>query len=155
MYVRLLTEGEPLTEEPTLDCSLNYLTYIECARCDGACGNREVQLEGKSQWRQKMRIEFINEGVGVGVVAAKKLLCNEYLGFTTGEALDTKEFERRRKDPLLNDYIFGVSTEVRHPVIRAIDPKVVGNHARFFNNSCSPNCCFEIWSVARSTYLQV
>lgn len=145
----LRTGGEVSATEAVSNCDENKALFVECGDiCSSGkfCQNKETQTDEIFDWREKMKVQFINSIIGVGIVAKKNLLPDEFLGVAAGEALDVKQFENRRHDPRLNGYIFGVSCK-DGTIIRAIDPMRFGNHGRFFNHSCQPNCCFEVWTV--------
>lgn len=142
------TGGEKTSDCATRECLQNYFTYAECGTtCDShqECDNREVQVIGNSQWKDQMYTKVISKAFGVGLFAKRKLFAGEYLGFVAGEALDKKSYLARKNDTKLNSYIFGVLKP--GSVVQAIDPMHFGNHTRFFNHHCAPNCIFEVWSV--------
>lgn len=147
----MLAQEDETTIEPEEDsCEFNrQVLYSECDElCSGDCGNKEVQEEGNTLWEDKMKIRFLNSSVGVGVVAKRTLFAGEYLGFVTGEGLSREEFTERQKDAVRIRYLFECASESEGGIICGLDPTTVGNHCRFFNHSCRPNCCFEIWTVS-------
>lgn len=140
--------GEEWADEPTRDCILNRSLYMECSSScvmGVKCDNRDIQkaMSGEIEWRKIVDVKYINPLVGVGAVAAQRLEPGQCLGYVTGEGLDLQEFEKRSKE---SDYMFGVADEEKF-FVWGIDPTKFGNHGRFFNNSCLPNCFFEVWTV--------
>jgi hypothetical protein len=61
----------------------------------------------------------------------------------TGEVIDTKEFDRRRKGLRPQDDFYFASLCKNF----MLDAKPAGSRARFANHSCKPNCELQKWSV--------
>lgn len=139
--------GEKNADEVSDNCQLNWGLYVECdesCTMGSGCQNREVQNSDSTSWKSKLEVKYINPIVGVGILAAKPLQPEEFLGHITGEALNIEEYTKRSS---ISHYIFGVSDD-ESSLVRAIDQDMFGNYGRFFNHSCSPNVCFEVWTIS-------
>lgn len=125
---------------------LNRGTYYECSdTCPtgGDCGNRESQFP--FDWKEKVSVRFVSEEVGAGVFSNKELPADDYLGHVSGVAV-TLEGAAERLALGVGDYMFKIASNKKEK-IQSIDPRLFGNHTRFFNHACVPNCKMEIWVV--------
>lgn len=107
------------------------------------CENRESQLP--FNWQEKMKVKFVNEEVGAGIFSTQQLPAEEYLGHVSGKAVTLQE-ENKKIAKGLHDYMFRVATNKKEKV-QSVDPRLFGNHTRFFNHSCDPNCKMVVWFV--------
>lgn len=104
---------------------------VECSRfckCDETCSNRVVQLGSK------FKLEIFNtEDKGLGVrtqeFISKGCYIAEYLGELVNESCDGAYVLQAREHTSSGVYI------------TTLDATRIGNLARFFNHSCSPNMC--------------
>lgn len=123
-------------------CHLNRLALLECGdKCDGTCGNKESSSDYR--FEDFMELRYVDKDVGAGLYAIVDLPQGAYLGLVTGEALSATQNELREGGPN-QSYIFSTKPDSKTVVV-ALDPKQYGNHTRFFNHSCEPNCQFETW----------
>ena len=80
-------------------------------------------------------------GAGRGCFAAQALSAGMFLGFYAGELINNRQARERyvrgnRTEG--SDYLFEYDKEDRI----FIDARVYGNHTRFVNHSCEPNCIY-------------
>jgi hypothetical protein len=127
------------------DC-LNRMLQIECydhktrgkeANCSlgGDCGNRQISSRKYAKVQPFMEYE---RGWGLRVVqpVAKGDLILEYIGEVIDQATtDRRMADQRKFTP--NDHDFYVM-QLENGVF--VDGKFKGNHSRFINHSCDPNC---------------
>ena len=130
---------------------LNRMLQIECydnksksraVNCNGGncsiggdCGNRQIQQRKYAKVQPFMEFE---RGWGLRVVepVQKGKLVIEYIGEVIDQQTTTKRMsDQRRFTP--NDHDFYVM-QLENGVF--VDGKFKGNHSRFINHSCDPNC---------------
>lgn len=129
-------------------CEENYEELMECGDECGRpdCFNKEAS-SGTFKWESLMRLSYEGKEVGAGIRSITSLQAQTFLGNVTGEAITHSELAKRKKMPERWTYIFLVSKSPKLSLVAGIDPFFYGNHARFFNHSCQPNCTFELWLV--------
>lgn len=124
----------------------NKNKLIECnntCKEQTKCSNQESQ--SYFDWQQKMQLVYVDYVTGVGIVAKVNLREGEYLGEYTGEAI--RHIEKGTKAREESNYLFSISKNEEDYPVWAIDSKAFGNHCRFVNHCCSPNCLTETWIV--------
>lgn len=129
------------------DACINRQMCYECDEmCPSGetCRNREAQVS--FDWKTSVQVLFVSDNVGAGVFSKKQLPGDTYLGYVSGIAV-TLEGQNERLSTGVGDYMFKVASS-KNEKTQAIDPRLFGNHTRFLNHSCSPNCRVEIWVVA-------
>ena len=79
-------------------------------------------------------IRWIDETLGYGLFAAKKIKAGSFIGQYTG-------FVRRRRffKASINDYCFSYPTSCLHWIKHSVDALQLGNEMRFANHSDQPN----------------
>lgn len=130
------------------DCDGKQLELIECGdECKRPnCDNKDVSC-GEFDWQKLMYLVYEGPKVGAGIRSLVPMQRLTFLGHVAGEAVTHLEMARRRKIPERWTYLFLVSEDSSQSLVAAIDPFFYGNHTRFFNHSCDPNCMFELWLV--------
>lgn len=125
------------------NCAINREALMECDdECkNGKCTNKESISD--FDWRKLMELRHVSKEVGAGVIAIVVIPRGTFLGLVTGEALSITQTDIRKDGPN-RDYLFSTDPESTS-VVAAFDPKQYGNHTRFFNHCCAPNCHFQTW----------
>ena len=114
-------------------CSLN--------RDGGRCGNdRFYEMATSCLYHMGetfSKCVFIAETLhrGKGLFAKRAFRKNDFVGFYAGEIINRGEMTRRHGDTQGIRYVMEYGAEF-------IDATVVGNHTRFINHDCRPNCGF-------------
>lgn len=136
----------PCDEDCNVDyCCPNIVALMECGdscKSPSKCNNQSSQKP--FNFNTKIDVCFINKKVGIGLRAKTHFPKGEFLGTVFGECLSKAEMTRRVNNGS-SDYIFKIG--VANEPIWAIDPKHFGNHLRFMNHSCEPNCEANSWIV--------
>lgn len=108
-----------------------------CGNCSlgGDCGNRQIQQRKYAKVQPFMEFE---RGWGLKVIepVAKGQLVIEYIGEVINQETTTKRMADQRKFTP-NDHDFYIM-QLENGVF--VDGKFKGNHSRFINHSCDPNC---------------
>lgn len=120
----------------------NVLDLRECdERCRSLrkCDNQFSAVP--FDWQSLMEVRYVNEQTGLGLFAKTALSKDAFIGEFLGESVTRSEFSVRKKDPLRHSYMMHVGGRGHY----GIDPTFYGNHTRFMNHSCRPNCIALTW----------
>ena len=128
---------------PDSNC-MNRITYIEChpASCPAL---------DKCQNQRFRNFEYVNTEVfkstnrGWGLRAMVDVKTDVFIGEYCGELIDRAECSRRvTQQNFSQNYNFYFCELDKD---RVIDASKKGNHLRFLNHSCEPNCTTQVWLV--------
>jgi len=127
---------------------LNRLSFTECeAGCHGGptCQNRRfIARKHPNCIIRKIRFK------GLGLVTKEEIKKGTFVGEYTGELITRQELDSRlkkAKDSMF--YYFTLGDNI------LVDARPKGNHTRYMNHSCDPNCFTQKWSVKGSTRIGI
>ncbi|CAG0902080.1 unnamed protein product [Darwinula stevensoni] len=139
---------DPNDAAPCTDSCINRMLLMEChpavCRAGPKCRNQRFQKREYPPLRP-----YLTEGRGWGLQALAPIPKGEFVIEYVGELIDEKEYQQRMalkhrtKDE--NYYFLTIEKD------RIIDAGPKGNHARFINHSCQPNCETQKWTVSGDT----
>ncbi|KAF9520393.1 hypothetical protein BS47DRAFT_1287188 [Hydnum rufescens UP504] len=154
MVPELVKSGQAFCYNPdgTLKGYLEKTVIIECnsdCLCDDNCVNRTIQQGRKI----KINLEKTKKK-GWGVFAKQNIKAGTFVGIYAGELVKEEEAERRGMriacrlyGVLGRTYMFDIDfghlsefSPADREILYAVDAFHVGNHTRFLNHSCEPNC---------------
>ncbi|XP_059615387.1 nuclear receptor binding SET domain protein [Phlebotomus argentipes] len=128
---------------PMSSC-VNRISLIECTNSSCGAGS-ECQNRSISR-RQYAATQVIRTPrCGWGLVTKQALQEGDFVVEYVGEIINAEEAERRiRKKQEERSNVYYLLTLTKD---LTIDAEHKGNHSRFINHSCDPNCITQKWSV--------
>ena len=129
---------------PDSNC-MNRITQYECHPATCPAGADKCQNQRFAMFQYSPTDIFKSENKGWGLRASDDISCGVFVGEYCGELIDENECKARvRNQNLTQNYNFYFCVLDRD---RVIDASKKGNHLRFINHSCEPNCQTQVWTV--------
>eukprot|EP00918_Siedleckia_nematoides_P031534 GHVU01068231.1.p1 GENE.GHVU01068231.1~~GHVU01068231.1.p1 ORF type:complete len:266 (-),score=4.25 GHVU01068231.1:593-1390(-) len=132
----------------------NVRKRIMCNDCNCAMGSDSSKCTNR-RFGDDTRFKLVVRSSGVsgyGVFAEEPIPLGGFLGYYIGEVMSIEAWNTRTTlyDSLCTSVRYTMGLDGVYDGNRTlpnIDAQYIGNHVRFINHSCEPNCQFQQWDV--------